>query len=55
MLGRDVASIKESIQRHVRFSIGKAQLQATALDHYEALALSVRDHLLERWICTQQH
>ncbi len=55
MLGRDVASIKEGIQRHVRFSIGKAQLQATALDHYEALSLSVRDHMLERWIRTQAH
>jgi len=55
LLRTDAASLKSSIQRHIRFSLGKAQLQATALDHYEALALSVRDHLVERWIWTQQH
>jgi starch phosphorylase len=53
MLRTDVESLKDSIRRHIRFSIGKAQLGATALDHYEALSLSVRDHLVERWIRTQ--
>ncbi|MCC7387109.1 MAG: glycogen/starch/alpha-glucan phosphorylase [Deltaproteobacteria bacterium] len=55
LLGTDVASLRESVLRHVRFSIGKAWSSATALDHYQALSLSVRDHLISRWIETQSH
>ncbi len=54
-LGRDATSLRDSILRHVRYSIGKSLEAATALDHYEALALSARDHLVDRWIRTQGH
>ena len=49
----DVLHIKEAIRRHIRYSIGKSERTATALDRYQALALSVRDLLVDRWIKTQ--
>jgi glycogen phosphorylase len=55
MLRTDAVSLKNSIRWHIRFSIGKGERAATALDHYEALSLSVRDHMVERWISTQAH
>ncbi len=51
----DVLSIKESIRRHIRYSIGKSERTATALDRYQALALSIRDLMVDRWMRTQSN
>ncbi len=52
-LGTDVEALRESIRAHVRYTIGKSERAATARDWYEALCRSVRDHLVHRWITTQ--
>ena len=49
----DADHLKESIRRHVRYSVGKSERYATSRDRYYALCLSVRDLLVERWIRTQ--
>lgn len=66
----NVSNIKKTFNRHLHFSIIKVifgsvcrpdsgNLQdrnvATARDYYFALANTVRDHLVSRWIRTQQH
>ena len=50
----DTASLRRSFLDHVQFSQGKDEHTATALDRYLALAYSVRDRLMKRWIETQQ-
>lgn len=49
----DADHLKESIRRHVRFTVGKSERYATPRDRYYSLCLSVRDMLVERWIRTQ--
>src|SRR6266496_3444598 len=50
----DVDSLRRSFLDHLQFSQGKDEHSATALDRYFALAYSVRDRLMRRWIQTQQ-
>src|SRR5512140_2496490 len=50
----DVDSLRRSFLDHLQFSQGKDEHTATALDRYFALAYSVRDRLMKRWIQTQQ-
>ncbi len=50
----DVDSVRRSFIDHLQFSRGKDEHTATPLDRYFALALSVRDRLMRRWIQTQQ-
>lgn len=52
-LRTDSASIQNNVSAHILYSIGKSERAATARDRYEALALSVRDHLVARWMQTQ--
>jgi len=47
-------SIKQAFVRHIQSSLGKDEYSATALDRYQALCLTVRDCLVERWVNTQQ-
>jgi starch phosphorylase len=47
-------SIKRSFIRHIQSSLGRDEYSATALDRYQALCLTVRDNLIERWVNTQQ-
>ncbi|MCA9667343.1 MAG: glycogen/starch/alpha-glucan phosphorylase [Myxococcales bacterium] len=49
-----MASVKQSIVRHVQSSLGRDEYSATKRDRYHALCLSVRDALIERWVNTQQ-
>ncbi|XP_066550419.1 glycogen phosphorylase, liver form [Amia ocellicauda] len=50
----NVAEIKKSFNRHLHFTLVKDRNVATRRDYYFALAHSVRDHLVGRWIRTQQ-
>ncbi|XP_041866811.1 glycogen phosphorylase, brain form [Melanotaenia boesemani] len=51
----DVAEIKRSFNRHLHFTLAKDRNVATPRDYYFALAHTVRDHLVGRWIRTQQY
>ncbi len=47
-------SIQEAFFHHLKYSLGKDKYSATAYDKYLALAYTVRDRLIQRWIQTQQ-
>lgn len=46
--------LAEEIQRHLFFSQAKAPCLATERDHYMALALAVRDRMLQNWVDTAE-
>uniref|UniRef100_A0A8C9NMS0 Alpha-1,4 glucan phosphorylase n=1 Tax=Serinus canaria TaxID=9135 RepID=A0A8C9NMS0_SERCA len=46
---------KKLFNRHLHFTLVKDRNVATPRDYYFALAHTVRDHLVGRWIRTQQH
>nr|UEK51433.1 GlyP-like protein 2 [Parasacculina yatsui] len=50
----NVANMKTTFNRHVHYTLVKDRNVATTRDYYFALANSVRDHLVSRWIRTQQ-
>ncbi len=47
-LGLDVPSIKDSLTNRLAYSVGKDPLSATPRDWFHALAITVRDRLIER-------
>uniref|UniRef100_A0A4W6D1Y4 Alpha-1,4 glucan phosphorylase n=1 Tax=Lates calcarifer TaxID=8187 RepID=A0A4W6D1Y4_LATCA len=51
----NVAELKQNFNRHLHFTLVKDRNVATRRDYYFALAHTVRDHLIGRWIRTQQH
>lgn len=51
----DVNEIKRTFNRHVHYTLVKDRNVATTRDYYFALAHTVRDHLVSRWIRTQQY
>eukprot|EP00057_Strongylocentrotus_purpuratus_P025655 XP_011680129.1 PREDICTED: LOW QUALITY PROTEIN: glycogen phosphorylase, brain form [Strongylocentrotus purpuratus] len=51
----DVSNFKASFNRHLHYTLVKDRNVATQRDYYIALAHSVRDHLVGRWIRTQQY
>jgi len=51
----NVANIKKSFNRHLHYTIIKDRHVATPRDYYFSLAATVKDHLVSRWIRTQQH
>ncbi|CAL8399838.1 unnamed protein product [Boreogadus saida] len=51
----NVTELKSSFNRHLHFTLVKDRIVATKRDYYFALANTVRDHLVGRWIRTQQH
>ncbi|XP_024080185.1 glycogen phosphorylase, liver form [Terrapene carolina triunguis] len=51
----NVAELKKSFNRHLHFTLVKDRNVATTRDYYFALAHTVRDHLVGRWIRTQQY
>ena len=53
-LGMDVSALKESLVHNLEFALAKDEYSATARDLFNALALTVRDRLIERWLETQQ-
>ncbi len=46
--------IRQDFAWHLRYSLAKAEETATDRDRYVALAQSIRDRLVERWIQTQE-
>jgi starch phosphorylase len=50
----EAAAILHSFTNHLLYSLAKDQYSATELDRYNALALTIRDRLIERWISSQQ-
>uniref|UniRef100_A0A4X2KP46 Alpha-1,4 glucan phosphorylase n=1 Tax=Vombatus ursinus TaxID=29139 RepID=A0A4X2KP46_VOMUR len=51
----NVAELKKGFNRHLHFTLVKDRNVATPRDYYFALAHTVRDHLVGRWIRTQQY
>jgi starch phosphorylase len=50
----DVQAIEESIRHHVRYSLGKACRDLATKDLFTAVALTVRDRLVERLLDTEE-
>ncbi len=53
-VGMDADSIRLSIASHLTYSIVKDLRTVTSRDWYNALALSVRDRMAERWMATHR-
>uniref|UniRef100_A0A646QJD6 Alpha-1,4 glucan phosphorylase n=1 Tax=Hemiscolopendra marginata TaxID=943146 RepID=A0A646QJD6_9MYRI len=51
----NVANVKKTFNRHLHYTLVKDRNVATPRDYYFALAHTVKDHLVGRWIRTQQH
>jgi starch phosphorylase len=49
-----VTDLKESFMAHLKYSLVKDKFSASKLDQYLSIALTVRDHLVEKWIRTQE-
>jgi len=52
--GEDAESLRRSIVNHLVYTVAKDQYSATDRDFFHALALSVRDRLIERWMETMR-
>lgn len=50
----DVTEIKNGFNRHLHYTLIKDRDIATSHDFYMALAYCVKDHIVSRWIRTQQ-
>ncbi|HUU42225.1 MAG TPA: glycogen/starch/alpha-glucan phosphorylase, partial [Planctomycetota bacterium] len=46
--------LRRDFEHHLRYTLAKDRYTATDRDRYHALALAVRDQLIERWMATQQ-
>uniref|UniRef100_V9KFX0 Alpha-1,4 glucan phosphorylase n=1 Tax=Callorhinchus milii TaxID=7868 RepID=V9KFX0_CALMI len=51
----NVTDLKKNFNRHLHFTLVKDRNVSTRRDYYFALAHTVRDHLVGRWIRTQQY
>ncbi len=51
----DVKSLEASFVRHVELSLARRRENCDSQAAFHALAMSVRDQLLERWKATQEH
>ncbi|TRZ05314.1 hypothetical protein HGM15179_021793, partial [Zosterops borbonicus] len=51
----NVGELKKNFNRHLHFTLVKDRNVATSRDYYMALAHTVRDHLVGRWLRTQQY
>jgi starch phosphorylase len=49
-----VKGLKQSIAKHLQYTLVKDQYTATKRDCYQAIAYSIRDRLIKQWIATQQ-
>jgi len=52
-LDKEMLIIKSFLE-HLEYTLGKDKYSATKYDRFNALAYAVRDHLVERWLDTQQ-
>lgn len=51
----NVSNVKKTFNRHLHYTLVKDRNVSTPRDYYFALAHTVKDHLVSRWIRTQQH
>ena len=51
---QDVAAVKTSFNRHLHHTVVKDRHVATMRDFYITTAHTVRDHMVSKWIRTQQ-
>lgn len=51
----NVGNFKKTFNRHLHYTLVKDRNVATSRDYYFALAHSVKDNLVSRWIRTQQY
>jgi starch phosphorylase len=51
---RDVDELRHSIVNHLTYNLAKDMYSATSRDKFQAIALSVRELISEKWIKTQQ-
>jgi len=51
----NVSEVKKTFSRHLHFTLVKDRNVATTRDYYHTLAHTVKDHLVGRWIRTQQY
>ena len=54
-LVENVSNVKKSFSRHLHYTLVKDRNVATPRDYSQTLIHTVRDHLVSRWIRTQQH
>lgn len=54
-LVENVTEVKKTFNRHLHYTLVKDRNVATQRDYYFALAHTVKDHLVSRWIRTQQY
>ncbi len=47
-------ALRAGYEHHLRYTLARDRYTATPRDRYYALALAVRDRVVERWIATQQ-
>lgn len=52
--GMDKDSIKEDIQRHLRYTLAKDEYSSTDWDYYRSVVFAVLDRLHDRWLETQK-
>ena len=52
--GLEVPDIVESFAHRMKYSVAKDEHTATDLDLFHAVALAVRDRLMDRWFETQR-
>ncbi|KAK3097486.1 hypothetical protein FSP39_010068 [Pinctada imbricata] len=50
-----VVHFRQDFNRHVHYTIIKDRVSATKRDYYTALAYTVKDHLVGRWLRTHQY
>ena len=50
--GRDVESLRQSVNKHLLYTVGKDSVAASKRDWLYALSAAVRDRLVERWMDT---
>ena len=47
-------ALKLWFKHHLKYTLVDDKFSATKMDHFISLALSVRDHLVDKWLQTQQ-
>ncbi|CAF3999313.1 unnamed protein product, partial [Rotaria magnacalcarata] len=52
---KNIQAVKKIFNCHLHYTVVKDRDVATERDYYSSLAYTVRDHLVGRWIRTQQH
>src|SRR5215475_8179611 len=52
--GSQASALRQAILDHLRYSVGRLHAVADRRDYYRALALAVRDRMLDRWTRTTE-